>query len=98
MQIPVLVEPLGNNGFRAKSGEPLPLCADGVTPDEAVRNLRVALDRHLTGKQLTSLDLSADNPWLSMAGMFDSSDPLIQEWKQEMAEYRQEVESDTNRP
>ena len=48
MQIPVLVEPVGNNGFRAKAGEPLPLSAEGATPDEAVRNLRAAMDRQLT--------------------------------------------------
>ena len=40
MQIPVLVEPVANNGFRARTGEPLPLSADGGTPEEAVRNLR----------------------------------------------------------
>ncbi|GEM_PF-1451908 len=39
MQIAVLVEPVANSGFRAKAGEPLPLSADGATPDEAVRNL-----------------------------------------------------------
>lgn len=98
MQIPVLVEPVANNGFRAKAGEPLALSADGATPEEAVRNLRAALGRHLTGKQLMSVDLGAENPWLALAGMFDPTDPLIQEWKQEMAAYRQEVEADPNRP
>jgi predicted RNase H-like HicB family nuclease len=98
MQIPVLVEPVANNGFRARSGEPLPLCADGATAEEAVRNLRAAMDRHVAGKQLTSVELPPDNPWVAMAGMFDPNDPLIQEWKEEMAKYRQEVESDPNRP
>jgi predicted RNase H-like HicB family nuclease len=98
MQIPVLVELVANNGFRAKAGEPLALCADGATPEEAVRNLRVALDQHLAGKQLTSVEMAVDNPWLALAGMFDPGDPLVQEWKQEMAEYRQEVERDPNRP
>jgi predicted RNase H-like HicB family nuclease len=98
MQIPVLVEPVSNNGFRAKSGEPLPLSVDGSTPEEAVRNLRDVLDRHLAGKQLTSIDVASGNPWLAMAGMFDPNDPLIQEWKEEMTKYRQEIESDPNRP
>src|SRR5438067_1932144 len=98
MQIPVLVEAVANNGFRARAGEPLPLCADGATPEEAVRNLRTALDRHMAGKQLTALDLASDNPWLAMAGMFDPGDPLIREWKAEIADYRQEVEGDPNRP
>ena len=34
MQIPVLVEPIANIGFRARSGEPLPVSQDGATPVE----------------------------------------------------------------
>ena len=99
MQIPVLVEPVANNGFRAKAGEPLPLSAEGATPDEAVRNLRAALDRQLkNGKQLLALDVAQENPWLAMAGMHDPNDPLVQQWKLEMAAYRQEVEDDSSRP
>src|SRR5205814_1150705 len=99
MQIPVLVEPVANNGFRAKAGEPLPLTAEGATADEAVRNLRAAMDRQLkNGKQLLAVDVAAENPWLAMAGVHDPKDPLIQDWKQEMAAYRQEVEDDPDRP
>jgi hypothetical protein len=99
MQITVLVEPVANNGFRAKAGEPLPLTAEGATADEAVRNLRAAMDRQLkNGKQLLSVDIAATNPWLAMAGVHDPNDPLIQDWKKEMAAYRQEVEDDADRP
>ena len=99
MQIPVLVEPVANNGFRARTGEPLPVSADGGTPEEAVRNLRAAMDRQLKdGKQLRSVDIAPENPWLAMAGMHDPNDQLVQEWKQEMAAYRQEIEDDANRP
>lgn len=45
------------------------------------------LDQQLkNGKQLTSVELGSENPWLAMAGMHDPNDPLIQEWKEEMAE------------
>jgi hypothetical protein len=99
MQIPVLVEPVANDGFRATTGEPLPLSAAGATPEEAVRNLRAAMARQLKdGKQLRSVDIASENPWLAMAGMHDPNDPLVQEWKQEMAAYRQEVEDDPDRP
>lgn len=95
MQIPVLVEPVADNGYRARAGEPLPISADGKTPDEAVRNLRAALDRQLTGgKQLLSVVVTPRNPWLAMAGMHDPDDPLVKAWKEEMAAYRQEVEND----
>lgn len=99
MQIPVLVEPVANNGFRAKAGEPLPESAEGATPEEAVRNLRAALAGQLNnGKQLMSLDMAPENPWLALAGTHDPNDPLVEEWKQEMAAYRQEIEDDPNRP
>ncbi len=39
-----------------------------------------------------------NNPWLALAGMHDPNDRLIQEWKQEMAAYRQEIEDDPDRP
>src|SRR5262245_14375757 len=76
MQIPVLVEPVANNGFRARPREPLPVSAEGATPEEAVRNLRAATDRQLkNGKQLQWLDLAPENPWLALAGMHDPNDP-----------------------
>jgi predicted RNase H-like HicB family nuclease len=99
MQIPVLVEPLADNGFRARAGEPLPLTAEGATAEEALRNLRTTIDRQLkNGKQLLLLDVGAENPWLAMAGMHEPNDPLVQKWKKEMAAYRQECEDDPNRP
>lgn len=99
MQIPVLVEPVADNSFRAKAGEPLPLSAEGATAEEAVRNLRAAMDRQLkNGKQLLSVEVAPENPWLAMAGMHDPKDPLVQQWKKEMAAYRQEFEDDPNRP
>ena len=99
MQIPVIIEPTANNGFRARAGEPLPVSAEGATPEEALRNLRAAMDRQLkNGKQLRSVDIASDNPWLALAGMHDANDPLVQEWKQEMAAYRQEIEDDADRP
>lgn len=99
MQIPILVEPVADSGFRAKSGEPLPLSADGATADEAVGKLRASLDRQLQlGKRLLAIDIGSDNPWLAMAGIHDPNDPLIQQWKKEMAAYREEIEDDPNRP
>jgi hypothetical protein len=33
-----------------------------------------------------------DNRWLKMAGMWDKDDPLVQEWKEIMAENRREAD------
>jgi predicted RNase H-like HicB family nuclease len=99
MQIPVLIEPVANNGFSARTGEPLSLSAEGSTAEEALRNLRASLDRHLSnGKQLRLVDITPTNPWLALVGTHDPNDPLVQEWKREMAMYRQEIEDDPDRP
>lgn len=91
-----MIEPIGNNGFRAKSGEPLPLRAEGATRDEALKKLRdLILSQMQKGAQIVPLEVaSEDNPWLAMAGIFDPNDPLVQDWKEAMAEYRQKVEND----
>src|SRR5437016_3802551 len=96
MQIPILIEPVGANGFRAKCGEPLPIAVEAATREEAIAKLREQLTRLLqNGVQLTALEVPPeDNPWLAMAGMFDPSDPVVQDWEKAMAEYRRDVEAD----
>ena len=42
--------------------------------------------------ELQWLDLMPENPWLSLAGTHDVNDPLVKDWKLEMAEYRREIE------
>lgn len=101
MTLPVLIERIANNGYRAKSGEPLPLSAEGASREEALGNLRQALQGKLeTGSELISLVVESpppENPWVRFAGMF-KDDPWIEDWKRSMAEYRQEAESGTDVP
>src|SRR5438128_10573093 len=102
MQIPVLIQPIAGNGYRAKSGEPLPLSAEGATRDEALQKLRQMVEERLhQGALFASVDVpafEADNPWLRLVGMYDPNDPDVQEWKEEMRRYREEVEQDPNYP
>jgi hypothetical protein len=95
MQIPVLIEPVSGNGYRARGGEPLALTAEGATPDEAVQKLRELLNQRLTGgTRLVPLEVpDGDNPWRQMAGMF-KDDPLFQEVLEIMAEQRKKNEED----
>lgn len=97
MQIPVLIEPVPGNGYRARGGEPLVLTAEGATPDEALQKLRELLGNRLTGEtRLVPLEVpNGDNPWRQMAGMF-KDDPLFEDCLKAMAEYRKEVEEDPN--
>jgi hypothetical protein len=95
MQIPVLVEPISGNGFRARSGEPLALTAEGATRDEALEKLRdLVQSRLVPGAEIVSLFVPGNqNPWVDMAGMFKDN-PLFREVVEIMAEQRREADGD----
>ena len=47
MQIPILIEPVARNGFRARGGEPFALSAEGATREEALGKLRGLMDQQM---------------------------------------------------
>lgn len=100
MQMTVAIETVNGNGFRAHSGEPLVLFADGKTEEEAVANLRRAIrERLATGMRLISLDLPGlVHPLQRFAGMYDPNDPDVQDWLQIMQENRRLADEDPNVP
>ena len=97
MQIPVLIEPVGGNGFRAQSGVPFPLSVEGATREEALKKLREMIEGHLSpGAEVVSMEISpTQHPLAPFAGMY-KDEPLVGEWMQAMAEYRRQVEEDPN--
>jgi predicted RNase H-like HicB family nuclease len=99
MEIPVLVEPLPDGGFRARSADPLGLMAQGDTADSALRHLRELITtRAASGAILTSIEVPSprSGPHLS-AGIY-RDDPLFDRWQAEIEAYRQQVEDDPDRP
>jgi hypothetical protein len=98
MQIPVLVERVKGNGYRARGTEPFALTARGATREEALAKLRAKIQARLkNGTELVGLEVGPPpHPWMECAGMF-KDDPFIEDWIQSMAEYRDEVEKDPNR-
>jgi hypothetical protein len=96
MEIPVLVEPINNNGFRARSGEPLPLCAEGTTSDEAVKKLHELLQMRLKhGARLTSLMVGSDKTTaVKGGGIYREDDPIVQEWLRIMEENRRKLDEE----
>ncbi len=99
MHIPVLIEPVEGNGFRARGGEPLALSAEGATEEEALRRLREQIDDRLaSGTRLVSLQVPArGNPWTEFAGMF-KDDPHFDEWQEAIAENRRKADADPDVP
>jgi hypothetical protein len=98
MQIPVLVERVKGNGYRARSTEPFAATARGATRAEALAKLRAKIDARLRkGAELVGLEVGAPaHPWLDFAGMFEG-DPHMDDWLRSMAEYRRHVENDPGR-
>jgi hypothetical protein len=98
MQIPVIVERVKGNGYRARGTEPFPVSAKGATRAQALGKLRAKIQAKLKkGLELVPLEIGGEpNPWLEFAGIF-KDDPWIDDWVQSMAEYRQQVEDDPER-
>jgi hypothetical protein len=94
MQIPVLVERVKGNGYRARGTEPFAISARGATREEALAKLRTKIQSRLKGTELVDLEIGAQpDPWAEFAGMF-KDDPWINDWKQSVKEYRQTVDDD----
>lgn len=93
VQLPVLLEQIPGEGYRATGSEPFALIARGATRDDAIRNLRSLIENKVSaGAEIVTIDIpDAGHPWLPFAGML-RDDPLVEEWKQVMAESRRETE------
>lgn len=82
MQIPVLIETVPGNGYRARSGEPFTVVTLGATPEDALAEMRSRLSEKLReGSYVASVEISPDeHGWKPFAGMYQESDPVVQEW------------------
>ena len=93
MQIPVLIEPVAGNGFRARTGEPLACTAEGPTRAEAIGKLRALVQARVAAGALVALDIAEESPWARFAGMFKDN-PLFDRWLDVMAESRRAIDED----
>ena len=98
MEIAVLIEPVAGNGYRARTGPPFDWSADGATPEEAVRKLQaVASAEQSAGARVATITVGGkEHPWAKIAGSM-KDDPLWDEWRRAIEEYREEIENDPNR-
>jgi hypothetical protein len=95
MQLTVLVEPIAPSGFRARGPDSFGFVAEGATQEEALQKLRELIQSRMAGgAQLVQLDVPAVHPWERFVGMWKPDDPLIEEWKKAVEEYRREVDED----
>lgn len=88
MELPVLVLPQPS-GFRASTGGPLDLTADGPTADAAVDALRAAVVAKLQSGTVRTLTLSDADVTSALARRIGES-PLFEDWVRAVEEYRRE--------
>jgi hypothetical protein len=100
MKVPMLIEPIEGDRFRATVAAPLPLTAEGNTRLEAIRKLEEMLRQRLAaGAELLPLEVPVnENPLAPFIGMWKPDDPLFQEWQQAIEEYRKQVDEDASVP
>lgn len=94
MQIPIIVETVGTERFRAQGLAPFLAVAEGKTTEEAVCKLRDEIRKEIEGgKRVVMLDIPTkdENPWLAMAGWL-KDDPLYGEWRAEVEAYRDQCD------
>jgi hypothetical protein len=85
-----LIEPIAGNGYRACGLGLETAVAEGKTDAEALENLRRNIeDRIKAGARIAFLDVPAQaHPLARAAGIFRPDDPLVQQWKEIIAENR----------
>ncbi|MCC6493669.1 MAG: hypothetical protein IT424_11690 [Pirellulales bacterium] len=94
MQIPVVVESVGSDHFRAQSLPPFSAVADGTTKEEAVSKVRDELNKQIEeGKDVVMVEVEtkAENPWLKIAGRLKDN-PSFDEWRAEVEAYRRQCD------
>ena len=99
MKIPVLIEPISPDRYRATGSEPFVASVEAETPEAALAKMRELIDARLAqGARIALIDVpSGTNAWLDMAGIFHD-DPLFDEWQQAIAEYRRKIDEDPDAP
>lgn len=99
MKIPILVEPVSAERYRATGGEPFVGSIEAETADAALAIMKQRIEDRLSqGARIAVLDLPlGPNPWLEGAGMF-RDDPLFDDWQRAIAEYRCETSEFADAP
>jgi hypothetical protein len=99
MQIPVLVERVKNNGYRARGKEPFAVSARGATREEALAKLRAKIQARLkNGTEIVGLEVGPHpHPLAEFAGMF-KDDPDFQDVLKIMAHNRKKMDEDPSVP
>jgi len=101
MEIPVLIERVDGDGYRARGVEPFGVTGEGPTQEDAVRRFRELVESRIAaGAKVVRVNIQQreEHPWESFFGTWDASDPAIKRWEKLVEEYRREIDEDPNSP
>jgi hypothetical protein len=97
VEIPILIEPVAGNGYRAIGTEGLSvgLAAEGATREEAMNKLGELIKARVAkGAEVRPLRVTAGpHPWSDQAGSL-RDDPMYDAWRQAMEDYRRRLDED----
>jgi hypothetical protein len=97
VEVPVIIEPVGGNGYRVTGvgGISLGLTAEGVTAAEAFDRLSEQIQARLhAGAELTELRVASSGAARKQDAGYLHSDPLYQPWRDAMQEFRRKLDED----
>jgi hypothetical protein len=99
VQIPVLVERLNKDGYRAWGKEPFAVSARGATRDEALAKLRAKIQKRLkNGTEIVGLEVGQSrHPLEEFAGMY-KDDPDFADVLKIMEEKRRAMDEEHRIP
>jgi hypothetical protein len=99
MQIPVLVERLKGNGYRARGKDPFALSAKGNSREQALARLQARIQKRLkNGSEIVALEVGhAPHPLAEFAGMFKDDADFADVLKM-MADNRKRMNEDADVP
>src|ERR1700682_680263 len=95
MQIPVLVERVKGNGYRARGKDPFGVSAKGATREEALAKLRAKIQARLqNGTEIVGREVGERaHPLAEFAGMF-KDDPDFEDVLKIIADNRKRMNED----
>jgi hypothetical protein len=94
MTVQAFVEQLGARRYRVSITQPLALCAEGDSREEAVERLCQLARERLAAGELMPIDLSAEsqaNPWVESAGTWKDH-PDLDEYVRNIRAYREQAD------
>ncbi len=97
MGVPVIIETVMGNGYRATGagGLSVGLTAEGATEAEAIERLAEQIQTRVNaGARLSELNVAAEPaPWKQNAGYL-RDEPLYDRWREAMEENRRKLDED----